>query len=49
MSDAVVLVDVPSFGFQPKYIRNGLAMSPKMSVKNILQEMAKPLCGELKL
>jgi L-lactate dehydrogenase (cytochrome) len=41
----VVLVDVPSFGFRPRDIRNGLAMPPKMSVKNILQVMGKPLWG----
>ena len=41
----VLLVDVPSFGFRPKDIRNGLAMPPKMSVKNILQVMGKPLWG----
>jgi len=39
----VVLVDVPSFGFRPRDIRNGLAMPPKMSIKNILQVMGKPL------
>lgn len=38
----VVLVDVPSFGFRPRDIRNGLAMPPKMSVKNILQVITKP-------
>ncbi|MBO9635130.1 MAG: alpha-hydroxy-acid oxidizing protein [Chitinophagaceae bacterium] len=41
----VVLVDVPSFGFRPRDIRNGLAMPPKMSVRNILQIMGKPLWG----
>lgn len=41
----VVLVDVPSFGFRPRDIRNGLAMPPKMSVKNILQVMTKPAWG----
>ncbi len=39
----VLLADVPSFGFRPRDIRNGLAMPPKMSVKNILQVMGKPL------
>ena len=37
----VILCDVPSFGFRPRDIRNGLAMPPKMSVKNILQIMTK--------
>lgn len=38
----VLLADVPSFGFRPRDIRNGLAMPPKMSVRNILQIMARP-------
>ena len=38
----VLLADVPSFGFRPRDIRNGLAMPPKMSVRNILQMMARP-------
>ncbi|ANW95889.1 alpha-hydroxy-acid oxidizing enzyme [Wenyingzhuangia fucanilytica] len=38
----VVLCDVPTFGFRPRDIRNGLAMPPKMSVKNILQVLGKP-------
>ena len=38
----VLLSDVPSFGFRPRDIRNGLAMPPKMSVKNILQIMTRP-------
>ncbi len=37
----VILCDVPSFGFRPRDIRNGLAMPPKMSVKNILQILTK--------
>jgi L-lactate dehydrogenase (cytochrome) len=41
----VVLVDVPSFGYRPRDIRNGLAMPPKMSVRNILQTMSKPIWG----
>jgi len=41
----VVLVDVPSFGFRPRDIRNGLAMPPRMTVKNILQVMTKPQWG----
>ena len=41
----VVLVDVPSFGFRPRDIRNGLAMPPKMSVKNIMQVFGKPVWG----
>jgi L-lactate dehydrogenase (cytochrome) len=38
----VVLCDVPSFGFRPRDIRNGLAMPPKMTVQNMLQIMGKP-------
>ncbi len=38
----VILCDVPTFGFRPRDIRNGLAMPPKMSIKNILQIMGKP-------
>ena len=38
----VILCDVPTFGFRPRDIRNGLAMPPKMSVKNILQILRKP-------
>jgi len=38
----VILCDVPTFGFRPRDIRNGLAMPPKMSLKNILQVLGKP-------
>ncbi len=38
----VLLCDVPSFGFRPRDIKNGLAMPPSMSVRNILQIMGKP-------
>lgn len=38
----VILSDVPSFGFRPRDIRNGLAMPPKMSIANILQVLVKP-------
>ncbi|MBL7829245.1 MAG: alpha-hydroxy-acid oxidizing protein, partial [Saprospiraceae bacterium] len=38
----VLLCDVPSFGFRPRDIRNGLAMPPKMSLNNLLQIMGKP-------
>lgn len=38
----VILCDVPSFGYRPRDIRNGLAMPPKMSLNNILQVMGKP-------
>jgi L-lactate dehydrogenase (cytochrome) len=38
----VILCDVPTFGYRPRDIRNGLAMPPKMSLANILQVMGKP-------
>lgn len=38
----VLLSDVPSFGFRPRDIRNGLAMPPKMTLNNILQIMSRP-------
>ena len=38
----VILSDVPTFGFRPRDIRNGLAMPPKMSIANILQVLGKP-------
>ncbi|MDG2109077.1 MAG: alpha-hydroxy acid oxidase [Flavobacteriaceae bacterium] len=38
----VLLSDVPSFGFRPKDIRNGLAMPPKMSLRNFYQIFKRP-------
>lgn len=38
----VILCDVPTFGFRPRDIRNGLAMPPRMTFKNMLQIMGKP-------
>ncbi len=38
----VILADVPSFGYRPRDIRNGLAMPPKMTLRNMLQIMGKP-------
>ncbi len=38
----VVLCDVPTFGYRPRDIRNGLAMPPKMTLANILQILGKP-------
>jgi L-lactate dehydrogenase (cytochrome) len=37
-----ILCDVPSFGFRPRDIRNGLAMPPKMTLSNMLQILGKP-------
>ncbi len=38
----VVLCDVPTFGYRPRDIRNGLAMPPRMTLKNMIQIMGKP-------
>ena len=38
----VLLSDVPSFGFRPKDIRNGLAMPPKMSIRNFYEIIKRP-------
>ncbi len=38
----MVTVDVPTFGYRHRDIRNGLAMPPKMSLKNIAQMLARP-------
>lgn len=38
----VILCDVPTFGFRPRDIRNGLAMPPKMNLTNILQAFGRP-------
>src|SRR5215510_2247834 len=36
-----ILCDVPTFGYRPRDIRNGLAMPPKMTFRNILQIMGR--------
>jgi L-lactate dehydrogenase (cytochrome) len=38
----VILCDVPTFGYRPRDIRNGLAMPPKLTLRNMLQIMGKP-------
>lgn len=38
----VVLCDVPTFGYRPRDIKNGLALPPKMSMKNVIQILKKP-------
>ena len=38
----VVTVDVPTFGFRPRDMRNGLSLPPKMTIKNIIQMLSKP-------
>ena len=38
----VILADVPTFGYRPRDIRNGLAMPPSMSLRNIMQIIGRP-------
>ncbi len=38
----VILCDVPTFGYRPRDIRNGLGMPPKMTFRNILQIIGSP-------
>ena len=38
----VILCDVPTFGYRPRDIRNGLAMPPRMTLSNMLQIAGKP-------
>lgn len=38
----VILCDVPTFGYRPRDIRNGLGMPPKMSWQNIMQIIGSP-------
>ena len=38
----VILSDVPTFGYRPRDIRNGLAMPPRMTLRNILQIIGRP-------
>jgi len=38
----VLLCDVPTFGFRPRDIRNGLSMPPRMNMKNFIQIMKRP-------
>ncbi len=37
-----ILCDVPSFGYRPRDIRNGLGMPPKMTLNNIMQILGRP-------
>jgi L-lactate dehydrogenase (cytochrome) len=39
----VLLTDVPSFGYRPKEIRDGLAMPPRMSFRNMMQIASRPM------
>jgi L-lactate dehydrogenase (cytochrome) len=38
----VVTIDVPTYGYRPRDIKNGLAMPPKMSFTNIMQMLKQP-------
>ena len=38
----VILSDVPSFGYRPRDIRNGLSMPPRYTLKNFLNVIKKP-------
>jgi len=38
----VILCDVPTFGFRPRDIRNGLAMPPRMTIENLIRVLGKP-------
>jgi L-lactate dehydrogenase (cytochrome) len=38
----VLLSDVPTFGYRPKEIKNGLSIPPKLTLPNMFQIMANP-------
>jgi L-lactate dehydrogenase (cytochrome) len=38
----VALADVPSFGYRPKEIKNGLAIPPKITLNNMIQICTRP-------
>ena len=38
----VLLCDVPTFGFRPRAIRNGLSMPPRMTLRNMIQILGRP-------
>ncbi|MCL1124838.1 alpha-hydroxy acid oxidase [Shewanella surugensis] len=38
----VVTIDMPTFGFRPRDFNNGLAMPPKLTLKNVYQAAIKP-------
>jgi L-lactate dehydrogenase (cytochrome) len=38
----VILSDVPSFGYRPKEIRNGLSIPPKITLRNMVQITTRP-------
>ena len=38
----IILSDVPSFGYRPRDIRNGLSMPPRITLQNIIRVMKRP-------
>ena len=38
----IIIADVPSFGYRPRDIRNGLSMPPKMTLINIINAVKRP-------
>jgi L-lactate dehydrogenase (cytochrome) len=38
----VILADVPTFGYRDKEIKNGLAMPPRMTLRNVRQIIGRP-------
>ncbi|MGH0032868.1 MAG: alpha-hydroxy acid oxidase [Myxococcota bacterium] len=38
----VVLCDVPTFGYRPKEIRNGLGLPPRLTLRNLAQILGRP-------
>ena len=42
VSVLVILADVPTFGFRPRDIKNGLSMPPKMNLNNIIEVIKNP-------
>src|SRR5699024_11729601 len=41
-STLVILSEVPTCGYRPKEIKNGLSMPPRMTFRNILQIISRP-------
>ena len=42
VSVLVILADVPTFGFRPRDIKNGLSMPPKMNLNNVIEVIKNP-------
>ena len=42
VSVLVILADVPTFGFRPRDIKNGLSMPPKMNLNNVFEVIKNP-------